>query len=159
MEYGLSMLLTIIFLIVLIFETYLIITRNKKIKIKGKDDFFIAVIILLFILVLFPLDFSTALINTFRNTTAILAVFASFAVKRGLMDKGVAKFGFVIPWNKVEIIYLEPYQSMKIAAIFKMGKIKLKLIFHIITIKEVFENLTSHGVEVMVEKSLNTKLK
>lgn len=151
--------LCILFLAFVIFETYLVISRNRKIEVKGKDDFFTAILILVFVLLIFPFDLSDALIISLRNTLAILSVFASFAVRRGLMPKGVAKFGFIIPWSKIETIYLEPSQYMRFTAIFKTKKYRMKLSFHVVSLQEVFNYLTSYSSNIMVEKSLDLKLK
>lgn len=159
MSYYVSFSLSIILLLFLIFETYLIITRNRLIKVKGKDDYFTAVILLLFVLLIFPLDITNTGIESFRNTLAIMIVFASFAIKRGLTGKGVAKFGFMIPWSKINAVYFEPYQTMKVAAVFQTKQYKFKLIFHVVALKELFETVTSYCSNVMVEKGLDQKLK
>lgn len=159
MPYYISLSLCIVLLIVLIFETYLIITRNRLIRVKGKDDYFTAILILLFILLIFPLDIANTGIESFRNMLAIMIVFASFAIKRGLMDKGVAKFGFIIPWSKIQAVYFEPYQTMKVAVVFKTKQHRFKLLFHVVALKELFETVTLHCSEVMVEKGLDQKLK
>lgn len=151
--------LSILFLAFIIYETYLILTRNRKIEVKGKDDFFATILILVFVLLIFPFNLSNTLIVSLRNTLAILSVFASFAVRRGLMPKGVAKFGFIIPWSKIETIYLEPGQYMHFSAIFKTKKYRMKLSFHVVSLQDVFNYLTSYSSNIMVEKSLDLKLK
>lgn len=159
MLYYASLSISIFLLLFLAFETYLVITRNRIIKVKGKDDYFTTVLILVFVLMLFPLDITSTWMDSFRNALAIMVLFASFTIKRGLMDKGVAKFGFIIPWSRINAVYLEPYQTMKVAAIFKTKQFKFKLIFHVVALKEAFEMLTVHCSEVMVEKGLDQKLK
>ena len=59
--------LCFVFIVVLIVEVVFILKRNRKIVMKGKDDFFTFTLIVLFALMIFPLSDMGSVVENIRN--------------------------------------------------------------------------------------------
>ena len=79
----LNYMLSILALAVLIYETYLVIRQNRRITVKGKDDFFTFCLVLLFTSLLLRPDPGAEFVESLRNTLILMALFFTLVVKRG----------------------------------------------------------------------------
>lgn len=126
-----QLLLCILCIGIIIFEVYLIAKRNRKIIVKGKDDFFTVTLIMFFLILIMPLDQSASVLVALRNTLAIVSVFATLAIKRGVSERGIEKIFYFIPWNNIIKVKINSYQSVKVMVYFELYSNKTaKLIFH-----------------------------
>ncbi len=153
MEY-LNILLSIILLFLTGYIAFLVITRNRKVKIKGNDDFFTIALMIFFVIVIFPIQLDNTLIESFRNVLILVVLFASFSVKRGLGENGVYKVFHVIPWNEVTQIAAERHTHNKVLIRFTTSKITWKLIFHQIVAKEAVDYCALNVDSVTIQKNL-----
>lgn len=128
--YYLNLGLCILLLVGLVFEAYLVMKRNRTVKVKGNDDFFTVMIIIFFIMVVFPITNSAMLIESFRNMLLLLFVFSTFTIKRGISEKGFEKVFFTVPWDKITSIQISELKINYITVKAQTEKIKFKLIFH-----------------------------
>ena len=145
---------SILALAVLIYETYLVIRQNRRVTVKGKDDFFTFCLVLLFTSLLLRPDPGAEFVESLRNTLILMALFFTLAVKRGISEKGVVKLGFVIPWKKVTTVEIAEYQTSKVIARFTTGKRQFKLIFPKYQLKQLVYEIQKYIPKVMVENSL-----
>ena len=81
--------LCFVFIVVLIVEVVFILKRNRKIVMKGKDDFFTFTLIVLFALMIFPLSEMGSVVESIRNILILVAIFGSAGIKRGFSEKGM----------------------------------------------------------------------
>ena len=72
---------SILALAVLIYETYLVIRQNRRVTVKGKDDFFTFCLVLLFTSLLLRPDPGAEFVESLRNTLILMALFFTLAVK------------------------------------------------------------------------------
>lgn len=110
-------------------EAYLIVKRNRTVRLKGSGDFFSFSLALLFAVLVFRLDERTSVLAALRNSLVLLALMGTLAVRRGFSEKGVVKLWRCIPWNQIDNIVVEEYQLSKIVCTFSWGAGKCKLFF------------------------------
>ncbi len=147
-------LISIAALAVLVYETWMVIRRNRRITVKGKDDFFTFCLILLFAALILRPDPEADFLVSLRNTLILMAIFFTLAIRRGICEEGVAKLGFVVPWSRIQKIQIAEYQTSKIMALFTTEKGRYKLIFPRYRLKELVYELQKHVSEVLVAESL-----
>ena len=143
-------LISIAALAVLVYETWMVIRRNRRITVKGKDDFFTFCLILLFAALILRSDPEADFLVSLRNTLILMAIFFTLAIRRGICEEGVAKLGFVVPWSRMQKIQIAEYQTSKIMALFTTEKGRYKLIFPRYRLKELVYELQKHVSEVLV---------
>lgn len=102
---------SILALAVLIYETYLVIRQNRRVTVKGKDDFFTFCLVLLFTSLLLRPDPGAEFVGKPSQYVNPDGIVLYLAVKRGISEKGVVKLGFVIPWEKVTTVEIAEYQT------------------------------------------------
>lgn len=161
MPYYVNVLICIFCVILLIGEILFIILRNRRIVVKGKDDFFIPVLILLALMLVSPLDNSSSLISALRTTLAIMVIFVSFAVRRGVSERGVEKIVFTIPWAKLTAVNINPCQSTTVTAVFITStRHTYRLIFHYVRLRPLLRELQKHlnRNQILLEKSVEQAL-
>lgn len=131
MSFITQLLLCLICMAIIIFEVYLIARRNRTVIVKGKDDFFTVTLVMFFLIIIMPLDQSVSVLTALRNTLAIVCVFATLAIKRGVSNRGIEKIFYCITWDKIVRVKINSYQSVKVMAYFELNSNKTaKLIFH-----------------------------
>lgn len=150
-------LISIAALAVLVYETWMVIRRNRRITVKGKDDFFTFCLVLLFAALILRPDPEADFLVSLRNTLILMAIFFTLAIRRGICEEGVAKLGFVVPWSRIQKIQIAEYQTSKIMALFTTEKGRYKLIFPRYRLKELVYELQKHVSEVLVAESLKLK--
>lgn len=143
----------------LIIETSIIIGRNKKIAVKGKDDFFTFTLVLLFAILIFPYSASSTTLESIRNTIIIVFIFATLGIKRGLTQRGIEKICYTIPWEKIKAVRIDSYQNTKIMTIFETDNRKYKLIFHKFQLKKVLTEVEKHVDNIYIQSSLDELLR
>lgn len=153
----LNYLISIAALAVLVYETWMVIRRNRRITVKGKDDFFTFCLVLLFAALILRPDPEADFLVSLRNTLILMAIFFTLAIRRGICEEGVAKLGFVVPWSRIQKIQIAEYQTSKIMALFTTEKGRYKLIFPRYRLKELVYELQKHVSEVLVAESLKLK--
>ncbi len=141
-------------LAVLVYETYLVIRRNRRITVKGKDDFFTFCLVLLFAALIFRPDPMADFLVSLRNTLILMAVFFTLAVRRGICEQGVVKLGFVIPWEKIQTVQVAKYQTSKVVVVFATEKRRYRLFFQQCRLRELIYELQKYVPEVLIEESL-----
>ena len=146
--------LCILALAVLIWETWLVAKRNRTIRLKGKDDFFTLCIVMLFAMLFLRPELDTGFLTSLRNTLVLMAIFFSMAVKRGVSERGFEKLGFVIRWNQIAAIQIEPYQTSKLVVYFQTEKHRFKLFFPKYQLQKVIYEIQQYYPRVMVADSL-----
>ncbi len=149
----------IISIAVMIVEVLFILKRNRKIQLKGKDDFFAFTLVVLFILVIFPLSEMDSFVENIRNILVLVAVFGTAGIKRGFSEKGMEKICFTVKWEDIQSIQIDPYQSSKIrvTCLTKSGN-KNKLFFSKYKLKDVLRVCQKHISEVYIQNSLDEVL-
>ena len=150
----LNYLISIAALAVLVYETYTVIRRNRRITVKGKDDFFTFCLVLLFAALIFRPNPTADFLVSLRNTLILMAVFFTLAIRRGICEGGVAKLGFVVPWKEIRQVQVAEYQTAKVVAVCTTEKRRYKLFFPQHKLKNLVYELQKHVPEVLVEESL-----
>lgn len=141
----------------LIWETWLIIKRNRTIKVKGKDDFFTFCIVMMFAMLFLRPELETDMLTSLRNTLILMALFFSLAIKRGISERGVEKLGFVILWNQITAIQVDVYQTNKLVVYFNTEKHRWKLFFPMYQLKKLVYEIQQYYPKVMLAESLKIK--
>lgn len=161
MPYFVNVLICIVCIAVLVGEILLIARRNRKILVKGKDDFFIPVMAMLALVLIMPLDNTLSAVSALRNTVAIMAVFVTFAVKRGVSERGVEKLCWTVPWDKISMIHVNPHQTTTVTVIFELhtGRAN-KLIFHYVRLRPLLRELQRHldRKQILLEQSVEREM-
>lgn len=150
----LNYLISIAALAVLVYETYTVIRRNRRITVKGKDDFFTFCLVLLFAALIFRPDPTADFLVSLRNTLILMAVFFTLAIRRGICEEGVVKLGFIVPWKEIRQVQVAEYQTSKVVTVFTTEKRRYKLFFPQHKLKNLVYELQKHVPEVLVEESL-----
>ena len=146
-------------LAVLVGEIWFVLKRNRKIRVKGKDDFFTFALGVLFLLALMPLSQRGNLLESFRNVVVLMAAFGSLSIKRGISDAGIEKVFFTVPWSQIRQLCLEPYQTQKMVLVCRTDKMKWKLYLHRYQLRDVLYQIQKYRSEVLIEPSLEEALK
>ncbi len=145
----------ILALLVLGWETWLVAKRNRTVTVAGKDDFFLLCMVMLVAMLLLRPDIMAGFLESLRNTLVLMALFFSLAVKRGLSVRGVEKLGFVIPWDQIEQVQVEPYQLNRLVVYFyTRKKHRFKLFYPKYKLKNLVYEIQKYHPEVLLEKSL-----
>ncbi len=150
--------LCFVFIVVLIVEVVFILKRNRKIVMKGKDDFFTFTLIVLFALMIFPLSDMDSMVENIRNILILVAIFGSAAVKRGFSDKGMEKIFYTMDWDSIQSVHIDEYQTSKIKVVCQTEKGKHKLYFGKYKLKEVLRVLEQHVSNIYIQSSLDDVL-
>ena len=150
--------LCFVFIVVLIVEVVFILKRNRKIVMKGKDDFFTFTLIVLFALMIFPLSDMDSMVENIRNILILVAIFGSAAVKRGFSDKGMEKVFYTVDWDSIQSVHIDEYQTSKIKVVCQTEKGKHKLYFGKYKLKEVLRVLEQHVSNIYIQSSLDDVL-
>lgn len=151
-------LLCILFIAGLISEIYFILRRNRKIILKGKDDFFTFALVVLFALTIFPLSDADSLVANIRNILILVTIFGSAAIKRGFSDKGMEKIFYTVRWEDIQEVQIDAYQTTKIKVVCQTAKGKHKLFFGKYKLKEVLRTLEQHVSNIYIQNSLEDVL-
>ena len=138
----------------LIWEAYLVIRRNRRIIVKGKDDFFSLCIVMLFAMLFLRPDENAEFITALCSTLVLTAIFFSMAVKRGISERGVEKFGFYIPWNKITGIQLAAHQTSKVQLLVSTQTHCYKLIYHQYELRKLIYEIQKHYSDVLIDETL-----
>lgn len=150
--------LCFVFIVVLIVEVVFILKRNRKIVMKGKDDFFTFTLIVLFALMIFPLSDMDSMVENIRNILILVAIFGSAAVKRGFSDKGMEKIFYTVDWDSIQSVHIDEYQTSRIKVVCQTEKGKHKLYFGKYKLKEVLQVLEQHVSNIYIQSSLDDVL-
>lgn len=147
-------LVCILALLVLCYETWLVIKRNRTVFLPGKDDFFSLCLVMLFAMLLLQPNETSDFLEALCSTLVLMAIFFSMAVKRGLSEAGVVKLGFIIPWDRILEIRVLSYQTAKLMVQFSTRKHVFKLFYPRHQLKNLVYELQQHKEHVMIEESL-----
>ncbi|MCI8599082.1 MAG: hypothetical protein HFJ10_11705 [Lachnospiraceae bacterium] len=148
-------LICLIALVLLGYETWLVLKRNRKIDLKGKDDFFTFCLVLLFASLILRPDEHASFVVAMRNMLILMVIIFSLAVKRGINEQGILKLGFMIPWSKVAEVYISSYQMTKLVVTFSTQKRRFKLFYPKYQLKKLIYEIQKYHPDVMVEEDLN----
>ncbi|MCD8150276.1 MAG: hypothetical protein LUE92_12130 [Clostridiales bacterium] len=150
----LNYLLCILALAVLVWETYLVLRRNRTIIVPEKDDFFVLCLVLFLALLVLSPDTNAGMLESLCNMLILAALFFSIAVRRGISQRGIEKLGFVIPWDKIQKIYIEPYQLSKLTVFFYTEGRRYKLLFPKSSLRKLVYEMQKYFPEILLEESL-----
>lgn len=153
----------LILIIIIAYETYLILKRNKTVLIKGNDDFFLVMVLLLIVLLVFPFNQNELVEEAVRNLLTIVAIVASLSIKRGINNQGIVKVCFIIYWNQISHIIVEENKSSSSKAIFsfylKSGFIsKWKLQFNLKNIEPALDMCAKHVSDIKINPDFYQKI-
>lgn len=157
MPYFGNVLLCFVCTALLIGEIWMILRRNRKIVVRGKDDIIVPAAVMLALVLLMPLDTSLSTLSALRNTVAIVTVFASFAIKRGVSEQGVEKIAYTIPWSKIANVHINSHQTTTVVAVFQLDTGGTnRLIFHIVRLRPLLRELQKHlgHDKILLEQSV-----
>lgn len=154
-----SILMCILAAGIIVLEIIWILVSNKKIELVGKDDYFIFAMILTAAVILFPVTLDGSYIAGLRSILVFLALFGSLGVKRGITADGIIKFGYVIPWSRVDTVMIEEYQMSKIRVTFSCGKGKAKLLFRKYELKKVLAVIEKYTDTIFIQPTLEMMIK
>ena len=150
--------LCFVFNVVLFVEVVFILKRNRKIVMKGKDDFFTFTLIVLFALMIFPLSEMGSVVESIRNILILVAIFGSAGIKRGFSEKGMEKVFYTVGWDLVQSVHIDEYQTSRIKVVCQTEKGKHKLYFSKYKLKEVLRVLEQHVSNIYIQSSLDDVL-
>lgn len=141
------------------YETFLIYKRNRTIQLPGKDDFMTTMLVIWAIIFVIPLNQMTTEIEAIRNILMLIFVFCTFAIKRGVHEKGIVKVFFIIPWRLIRQVHVDQHQMTQAKITFKSDKFSVKLIFPIYSLARTLDFVSIHCPDILVETSIQEKMK
>lgn len=144
-------------LVILCWETWLIIKRNRTIILKGKDDFLTFCLILLFVMLFLRPNMDESFLVSLRNTLVLTAIFFSIAVKRGISEQGIVKLGFLIQWDQIRKIQIEPYQLNRLILRIITEKHQFQLFYPKYQLKKLIYELQKYYPQVMIAEELKVE--
>ena len=144
-------------LVILCWETWLIIKRNRTIILKGKDDFLTFCLILLFVMLFLRSNMDESFLVSLRNTLVLTAIFFSIAVKRGISEQGIVKLGFLIQWDQIRKIQIEPYQLNRLILRIITEKHQFQLFYPKYQLKKLIYELQKYYPQVMIAEELKVE--
>lgn len=150
----LNIIFSLLLLSLILYETFLIFTRNRKIIVKGKEDFFTSVLLVFFTMILFPIKENGTLIESFRNTLIYLAIFGTLPIKKGLSSNGFEMSLFSIPWSSCPEILMQDTFNQNFEIIIQGKFVKLKLIFHKMNFQNAVSLIQKYAKDIKVQVSL-----
>ncbi len=153
MEY-LNYVICFALIVLAIIEVLFIIKRNRTIKFRGKDDLFTFTIIIFFAILFFPFDIQNSIVESLRNTMMFVVIFGSVGVRRGFSDKGLEKFLYTVPFDKILGATIDEHQLSKAVLTIKTEKKSHKLYFNKYTIKPVIRLLQEKNIEVLIDQKI-----
>lgn len=93
-----------------------------------------------------------------RNICIYTFLFSTFAIKRGISEKGFEKVFFTVPWSTIEEIEVSICQTAKFQVVCNTGNFHFKLIFNNIQLKRVLWELDKYHKNIKIEKALQDLL-
>lgn len=144
-------------LVILCWETWLIIKRNRTIILKGRDDFLTFCLILLFVMLFLRPNMDESFLVSLRNTLVLTAIFFSIAVKRGISEQGIVKLGFLIQWDQIRKIQIEPYQLNRLILRIITEKHQFQLFYPKYQLKKLIYELQKYYPQVMIAEELKVE--
>lgn len=139
-------------------EVYFILKRKGIILIKGKDDFFVFSIAMLCIVLIFPLSENSNSLEMIRNCLLLVLVMGSVGVKRGLSEQGMVKVCYTVPWENIQEVYVNEYQTTKIQIVAKTTWGTQKLIFPKHNLKDLLRIIEKKISKIYIQPSLESAL-
>lgn len=140
------------------FETYLIYKRNRTVRMPGKDDFMTMMLVIWAVMFVIPLNQMASEIEAIRNILTLLFVFSTFAIKRGVNEKGIVKVFFTIPWRHIRQIQVDQHQLNLAKITFRSDKFSVKLVFPMHTLSRTLDFISAHCPAVLVDASVQAKI-
>lgn len=158
MIYYLNLTVSILIILACFYIIYLVFKRNKKIIVKGHDDIFTIALIMFFVIIIFPITQTITLMEIVRNICIYTFLFSTFAINRGISEKGFEKVFFTVPWSTIEEIEISICQTAKFQVVCNRGSFHFKLIFKNIQLKKVLWELDKYHKNIKIEKALQDLL-
>ena len=150
--------LCIIFLVCLAVEVRFILKRNRTIQLKGRDDFLGYSLAVILVLAIFPLTDSMDLVENIRNILALVALFGVAGIKKGFSGSGMEKLFYTVPWDQIQEVHINAYQTTKIQVICRNAKGEHKLLFNKFVLKDVLRLLEKNVPNIYIQSSLEEVL-
>ncbi len=150
-------------IVVILYEAYLIYKRNRSVLVKGKDDYFVLMALLLMTFLIFPFKQNELLADAVRNLLLIVAILTTFLIKRGINEQGVVKVFFTVPWKKITSVVVEENKSSSSNVIFHFYSnsdwiSKWKLQFKLRHVETAMDICAKYVEEVKINPELVAKL-
>ena len=92
-----------------------------------------------------------------RNTLVLTAIFFSIAVKRGISERGIVKLGFLIQWDQIRKIQIEPYQLNRLILRIITEKHQFQLFYPKYQLKKLIYELQKYYPQVMIAEELKVE--
>lgn len=160
MKFYINVFIIIVIVVGILYEALLVLKRNRTIKVKGHDDFLTISLVMLFSLLIFPVNNNTTVIESFRNIFFLVFLFSTFSIKRGISEKGIEKVFFTITWDKIKALRVEEElnKANKIILKIELQKLNFKLQFHKHLLADLVSAIGNNMSEddFVIQKSLVT---
>ena len=128
----------------LCYNVYLMKTQNKNITFKGKEDFFSIMLCLLICIIFTYSSNNETIIELIRNILLYVFLFSTFAIYRGINEKGIIKLYRTIKWDNIKKIEVSLAQINKVQLIAYTENYKHKLLFHSFEIKSLLHEIDKY---------------
>lgn len=151
--------ISILLMLGVIWEVYMVLKRNKTIRIKGKDDILSFSLAVIFILVIFPISDAADLVESIRNILFLVFLFGTTGIKRGFSEQGMEKVCYTLNWEDIKKVYVSEYQGGKIQVICEGRSRKHKLLFAKAQLKAVLGCLQTKVPEIYIQGNLQKCMK
>jgi len=151
--------LSIVLLAGIGFEAHLIYKRNRTVRMPGKDDFMTMMLVIWVVMFVIPLNQMTTAIEAIRNVLILLFIFSTFAIKRGVNEKGVVKVFFTIPWHLIRQIQVDQHQMNLAKMTFRADKFSVKLVFPLYALSQTLDIISTYCTDVLIAAPVQEKLK
>lgn len=137
------------------YEVYMILSRNKTILIKGKDSYFMFMILLGISMILLSPEEEAPLASAIASVCVLAALLFQLAIKRGLTEKGLQKLFYRISYSDIKEIRIEriSFSRVKVNAFTDNGS--RSLLFLNRDLKDIVRLCQKKGIKVYLEKELN----
>ena len=150
--------LCVLSMLCIIGEIFLILKRNRKVQLRGKDDFFTFSLVVFFAIIIFPLAEMSSMVENIRNILILGAIFGTAGIRRGFSEKGMEKVCYTIAWEQIKTVRINEYQTSKIQVICQTARGKHKLLFSKHLLKEVLRLKEKHVPDIYIQSALENTL-
>ena len=140
--------------LVILWEAYTIFTRNKNVKVKGRDDPFFLMIALGVSMLLLAPQKEAVLATAIASIVVLAALLCTLLVKRGFTEEGMQKLFYLISYSDMKEAKMERVQMSRVKCHVITEGGSRSLLFLNKEMKDVVRILQKHGVTVYLDKEL-----
>lgn len=150
----------VIFLAIMamMWELLIVVKRNKTVKIRGNDDYFVFMVVLGFSMFLLSPSKEAVLASAISSICVLVVLLFQLAIKRGISTTGFQKLFYCIPFERIKEIKIEQASLSKLKVYVLTEQLTSSLFFNNSKLKSLIKEMQDHNIRVYLDEKINISL-